>query len=401
LRDVSTFGAEDVVIGSGRPRGHEELAEVVRALVAWGRPSASPGERHAAEWIVERLHEVGVPNVRMETEAALGGYWWPLGLLSLASGAAALIGGRLTRRIVGALAALGIWDELGLHRGVWTRRFVRRRTTTNVIAEVGDRDAPRHVVVIAHHDAAHSGTIFNPTLTYAIGRRSPQVIERARSWPRIMGLVFAGPVLVAFGARRLGALLSLGSAAAFADIGHSQVVPGANDNLSGVAALIALARRLSETPPSGLRVLFVSAGAEESFEEGSQAFFRRHGAELPRERTYVIVLDTVGSPRLVLVEGEGMLQRTEYDVVLKDTIHAAARTAGIPIVREHWLSFGSDALAGLRAGYPSALVASFDELKLPSNYHWPTDVFANVDFNTVAQAVTVVEGALRLLAARA
>jgi hypothetical protein len=44
------------------------------------------------------------------------------------------------------------------------------------------------------------------------------------------------------------------------------------------------------------------------------------------------------------------------------------------------------------------LVASFDELKLPANYHWPTDVADNVAFDTVGQAATVVEGAVRRLA---
>jgi Zn-dependent M28 family amino/carboxypeptidase len=254
------------------------------------------------------------------------------------------------------------------------------------------------VVVIAHHDAAHSGAVFNPTLTYAIGRRFPQLIERVRAWPRFMALVLAGPVLVALGARRLGALFSLGSAAVFADIGRSAVVPGANDNLSAVAAMLSAARGLSADPPPGIRVILLSAGAEESFEEGSQAFFRRHGEALARARTHVLVMDVVGSPRLVLLEGEGMLRRNEYDRELKDVLEAAAREAGIPVVREHWLSFGSDALAGLRAGFPSALLASFDELKLPANYHWPTDTAPNIDYGTVAQAARVIEGAVRLLA---
>jgi Zn-dependent M28 family amino/carboxypeptidase len=253
-------------------------------------------------------------------------------------------------------------------------------------------------VVIAHHDGAHSGSVFNPTFTYAVGRRFPQVIERIRWWPRIMGLVLAGPVLVALGARRLGALFSFGSAAAFADIARAPVVPGANDNLSGVAALIAVARGLAQEPPPGVRVILVSAGAEESFEEGSQAFFRHHGPELENTRTHVIVADTVGSPRLVLVEGEGMLRQTEYDPALKDVVEEAARRAGVPIVREHWLSFGSDALAAIRAGFPSMMIGSFDELKLPSNYHWPTDTADNVDYDTVAGAARVMEGAVRLLA---
>jgi acetylornithine deacetylase/succinyl-diaminopimelate desuccinylase-like protein len=381
---------------SSRPT--DDAREIVGTLAAWERSSASAGERRAAEWIANHLRELGVGAVRLEEEPAHGGYWWPLGLLSLASGVAALLGGRLTRTAVAAVAALGIWDELGLHRGVWPRRFLRRRTTTNVVAEIGSPEAPACVVLVAHHDAAHSGAVFNPTVTYAFGRRFPGAIERLRAWPRIMGLVLAGPVLVTLGARRLGALLSLGSAAAFADIGRAVVVPGANDNLTGVTVLIAVARALQASPLPGTRVILLSAGAEESFEEGSQAFFRRHAEELARRRTRVIAIDAVGSSSLVLVEGEGMVQRVEYDAAVKDTLQAAARAAGVEIVREHWLSFGSDALAAIRAGFPSALLGSFDELKLPANYHWPTDTAENVDYGTVTAAARVVEGAVRLLA---
>lgn len=375
-----------------------ELEHVVRELASWTRPSASAGERRAAEWIAQRLRSAGVERVSIEEEPAHGGYWWPLGVLSAVSGVAGLFGGRRVQAVVGALAALGIWDELGLHRGVWTRHFVRWRKTTNVVADLGPRDAQRCVVIIAHHDAAHSGAVFDPTVTYALARRFPDVLDRMRWWPRIMGLVFAGPILVALGVRRLGAALCLGSAAAFADIGRSEVVPGANDNLSGVAAMIGVAEGLASRPPADIRVILLSAGAEESFEEGSQAFLRRHRDELDAHDTHVIAIDSVGSPRLILVEGEGMLRHVEYDRPLKDTIECAADQAGIPIIREHWLSFGSDALAGIRAGYPSALIASFNEFKLPINYHWPTDGPDNVDFDTVAEAAAVVEGAVRLLA---
>ncbi|HEX2708499.1 MAG TPA: hypothetical protein VHM66_10890, partial [Solirubrobacterales bacterium] len=42
------------------------------------RPSASEGERRAAEWLVERFAELGA-EARIEAEPAHGTYWWPLG----------------------------------------------------------------------------------------------------------------------------------------------------------------------------------------------------------------------------------------------------------------------------------------------------------------------------------
>jgi putative aminopeptidase FrvX len=292
-----------------------------------------------------------------------------------------------------------------LWHGHWTRRLLPQRSTWNVVGRAGDPDAERTVVIVAHHDAAHTGLAFDFTAVRWYARTFPDKLEQGRVWPGSMWAVFAGPLLVAVGAllglrrlRSFGTFLSFGSTLSMVDIGARGVVPGANDNLSAVAAMLEVARGLSADPVSGVRVLLVSSGSEESFEEGMAAFVARHEHELPRESTDIVVLDTIGSPRLILLEGEGMLVRRPYDERLKDTIEAAASDAGVPLLREHWLSFGSDALIGLRQGYRTALIASFDEHKLPSNYHQHTDTADRIDYSTVADAAKVTEATVRRIA---
>lgn len=382
-----------------------DLRHTIEHLSSWERPSASEGERRAAEWIAGELRELGF-EAAVEEAPAHGTYWWPMGLLSLLGGLCGLVRRRVLGVVGGAVAAAGIWEETGLWQGLWTRRLLRRRTTYNVVGRAGDPSADRTVVLVAHHDAAHTGAAFDFSLVRWYARTFPERLERGRVWPGTMRLVFLGPVLVALGAllglarvRRAGAVISLGSAAAFADIGRSPVVPGANDNLTAVAAVLEVARRLRDEPVSGLRVLLVSTGSEESFEEGMAAFVERHEHELPRERTDFVVLDTVGSPRLIMLEGEGMLVLRPYDDGLKDTVAAAAAEAGVPIIREHWLSFGSDSLIALRRGYRTVTIASFDEHKLPTNYHQPTDTADRVDYDTVAAAARVAEATVRRIAA--
>src|SRR5439155_622325 len=118
----------------------------------------------------------------------------------------------------------------------------------------------------------------------------------------------AGPLLAAAGAlaglrlvRLAGAVLSGGYAAAMVDIGSRGVVPGANDNLTGVAVLLSLARAYADDPPDGARMVLLSTGSEESFMEGMQGFARRHFGTLPRETTSFVCIDTVGSPDLLVV----------------------------------------------------------------------------------------------------
>jgi hypothetical protein len=388
------------------------LRQAIAHLAAIDRPSASPGEREAAEWIAAQLAEFGC-DARVEEERAHGGYWFPLGVPNALAGAAGLLarrGGRRRRGLaaaVGAVAAAAIWDDVGGGRLWFRRRFLPSRPTWNVVAETGDASAARTLVLVAHHDAAHWGLLFHPGVLPLVHRYAPGLLERTNTSPPLMAPVFAGPALVALsalaGRRRAltaGTVLALGSAATFAEIGARDAVPGANDNLTGVATLIGVATELAERPLEGLRVLLVSTGSEEGFMEGMQAFARRHFPALPPERTHVVCVDTVGSPHLALIEGEGMLRMRDYPDDVKQLVADCARDAGV--ARRRGLRFrnATDGLIALRAGYPTAAIGSVTDLKVPSNYHWPTDTAENVDHGSVSDAVTLCTAIARRLAVR-
>jgi acetylornithine deacetylase/succinyl-diaminopimelate desuccinylase-like protein len=388
------------------------LRQAIAHLAAIERPSASPGEHEAAEWIAAQLAELG-RDVRVEQERAHGGYWFPLGVPNALAGMAGLLarrGGRRGRALataLGAFAAAAIWDDVG-GGSLWFRRhFLPSRPTWNVVAETGDRSAERTLVFVAHHDAAHWGLLFHPGVLPLVDRLFPGLLARTNTSPPLMAPVIAGPLLVALGAlsgrRRpltAGTVLALGSAATFAEIGARDAVPGANDNLTGVATLIGLATELAEQPLDGLRVLLVSTGAEEGFMEGMQAFARRHFPSLPPERTHVVCVDTVGSPQLTLIEGEGMLRMREYPDDFKALVSECAAEAGVELGRGLRFRNATDGLIALRAGYPTAAIGSVTHLKVPANYHWPTDTAENVNHDRVDDAVTLCTALARRLAER-
>ncbi len=382
-----------------------ELEGVVRALASFERPSASDGERRAAEWIARRLSDHGCA-ARVEQERAHGTYWWPMGLLCALAAGAGLTGRRAPAAAAGAFAAAAIADDITGGRQWFRRRLLPSRPTWNVVAEAGDRDAERTVVVVAHHDAAHTSVLFSPTPSVFVGERFPGLLERTDTTPPLMWPVIGGPLLVAAGAllgaravRIAGTVLALATATAFAEIGARGVVPGANDNLTGVATLAGLALRLAQEPVAGVRVLLVSTGSEESFMEGMQAFARRHFAALPTDRTHVICVDTVGSPELVMLEGEGMLRMHDYPADFRDAVARCALRAGVHVRRGLRFRNATDALIARRAGYPTVMLGSVNRYKLPDNYHWPTDVPDNVDFSTTADAVTLCHEVVQSLAA--
>jgi hypothetical protein len=383
----------------------DELRAGLEHLTSFERSSASDGERRAAEWIAARLAEEGC-EARVETAPSVGGFWGTLGVLNGWPAVAGLWAARnprsWLRRLgavkVGALAAVAIWDDVSGGRQWFRRRFLPQRTTHNVIAVTGDRDAERTVVLIAHHDAAHGGAVYSPKLPEQAYERNPAAFDRDRH-PPIMGLVWLGPVLVALGGLlrsklllRLGAGLGAGSVAAMLDIGRSPVSPGANDNLTAVAGLLHVARRLREEPVTGLRVILLSTGSEESFMEGMQGYARDHFAAHPPATTDFLCLESMGSPVTVIPAGEGMLKMRDYPAEAVAALEDAARAEDVGFLGGLRITLATDALIPLRHGYRVATLASVAEpLKLPTNYHSPHDTVENLDWPTLMANCRVAE----------
>jgi acetylornithine deacetylase/succinyl-diaminopimelate desuccinylase-like protein len=371
------------------------IERVVRELASYERPSASQGERRAADWLAGEFRAAGCRRVRVEEERGRGGYWWPLGLLNAAPALAALLG-RRAAALVGGAAAAAVYDDVGGGALWFRRRALPHRPTWNVVAEAGDPTARRTVVFIAHHDAAHSGLVFHPALPRKGMALMPKLHERASQSIPIMFGVFLGPLLLALWGllgrrwlRRCGMFFSLGATACMANIGASKVVPGANDNLSAVAVLVALAHELAEDSQPDARVILLSTGSEESFMEGMQGFGRRHFAELDRATTEFVCIECVGSPQLCVVEGEGMLRMRDYPDASREALARAGAAAGIELRRGLRTVAATDALIALRAGYPTCTLGGVDETKFPSNYHWPSDIPDNLDWSSVDGAVAV------------
>jgi hypothetical protein len=370
------------------------------------RPSASEGERRAAEWLVGQFRELGA-EARIEAADAHGTYWWPLGIgtaLGALGGIAALRGRRAIGAALGALGAAGIASDFPPH----SRRLrapLPTRTAYNVVCEIGDPDTARTIVIGAHHDSAHSGLVFHPALPKIADRLG--LIEPIETSPALMAPVIGGPLLVALGAltrikalTKLGTGLAVASTAAMAEIGSRKVVPGANDNGTAVVSLLALVRRLAESPVPGVRVILLSAGAEESFSEGMKAFGERHFEELPKESTFFLCLESTGSPHLLVLRGEGFLKMYDYPDAALELLDTTAAELGISLYPNLRLHNGTDGMEWLAAGYESAVIAGCDDLKQPSNYHWPNDLAANVDFGSVADGIRLSEAVIHRLSRR-
>lgn len=387
------------------------LREVVETLAPIERAPCSAGEREAAEWLAARLRAVEGVRVELEDEPSWGTFQptltW-LGVAGMLAAALVLRGRRVRGAALAATTLAGIVDEAHNGPRVLRRLVRRRRTTVNLIARAGDRDARDTVVLLAHHDAPKTGRLFDQTLQQRIHERAPQVIERFKTPPPQWWLGLCGPLATlaaALRGRRGGARagLAIGAigTALLADMWRSPTVPGANDNLSGVAVLVALAESLAADPIPGLRVLLVSCGAEETLQDGIRAFVSSHRHELPAGHTSFVNLDTVGSPHLVMLEAEGPVRMEYYEGPwLRDLVAERAEQLGVTLHRGYRARASTDSVIPSRAGYPIATLVSMTDWRAPANYHLPSDTPENLDYGTVAEATRLVRGVCEALAAR-
>jgi MYXO-CTERM domain-containing protein len=370
--------------------------EVIDNLAPLERRPCSPGERLAADWIAARLERAGC-QVAVEEEPARGLYMPTLAGLGLAGIAGALLtlaGRRFAGALISLAGAAALIDEAQNGPRLLRRAAYPERTTVNVVARFGPQDAPRTLVVLAHHDAHQTGRLYDQGALMALHRHAPELLARMKTSPPQWWIGLAGPALTVLGAltgrrgpaRAALPLLALGTIAS-AEVALSPVSPGANDNLSGVAALVILAELLREQPPTGVRVLLVSCGAEEALQEGIRAFMARHGHELDPRSTSFLNLETVGSPRLIMLEGEGPIWMEDYaDPAFRDLVERCARDEGIDVERGFRARASTDSVIPSRAGHPTATVTSITDWGALANYHLPTDTPENVDHGSIARA---------------
>lgn len=161
--------------------------------------------------------------------------------------------------------------------------------------------------------------------------------------------------------------------------GHLDSVPGspgANDNASGVAAVLEAARLLAGVP-TVRTVHFVAFGGEEVDLLGSQHYVRIHTGTV----VGMVNLDMVGNgPQVLIGNGRG-------NGGLLDVAERIAARLDIK-VRRLRLAGGSDHFPFERAGVPVVFIHTGDD----DAYHTPMDVVSRVDPQLLAHAAGLAAG---------
>jgi hypothetical protein len=168
---------------------------------------------------------------------------------------------------------------------------------------------------------------------------------------------------------------------------------GADDDASGVAAVLAAARALAKAP--GRRtVIFLLTSGEESGVLGTQWYLER--PTVPLSSTVAdLQVEMVGRPDS-LAGGPGKLWLTGYG---RSTMGERLTAAGLPVVDDPRPEFRfferSDNIVFAMRGIPAHTLSSFG---MHQDYHKPSDEVERIDFAHLEQAADVIIRATRILA---
>jgi hypothetical protein len=166
--------------------------------------------------------------------------------------------------------------------------------------------------------------------------------------------------------------------------------PGADDNASGVAVLIEMAKQLAAGPPPPRTIVFVSFSGEEAGLLGSKHYVQ-HPTPVPVSGLFgVINMDTVGRLGINPVSVIATESAREWPFVFSGiTAVTGVQTRNIPGASE-----SSDQKSFIDAGVPGVQIFTSATL----DYHRPTDTPDKIDGPGLVRVATVATEAIGYLA---
>lgn len=175
-----------------------------------------------------------------------------------------------------------------------------------------------------------------------------------------------------------------------AEIG--QIHPGADDNASGVAVLLELARTLAAAGAPERTILFVAFSGEEAGLQGSK-WFVAHPRGVPLEGIRAVVnLDTVGR----LGGGELSVLATGTASEWQHVFRGISFSTGIAIKNIPGAAQSSDQQSFIEHGIPGVQLLTAAHL----DYHRPSDTADRIDVDGLVKVATVAREAVDYLAQR-
>lgn len=380
----------------------------IEALVEYdGRSPGSDAERRAAGHLVERLRSLGRDAELEPTRVRPA---WPVAhtihaVLGVA-GSVVSVSHPLIGVVLVLVAAVSTFGDL-TGSFFLARRLTGGRASQNVVSREDSGGAkPGLLVLTAHYDAARTGAVFGrrwlerraalsktlrrPIAPFAIFFWSLVAILVC-ALLRLIGIDPLPVTVVQF----VATVILIVAVPLLLDISLSGVVPGANDNASGVATALRLAQRFGGANLlQHFEVMVVFPGAEEALAAGMRGWLRRHRKELDRTSTIFLNLDTVGQGTVRWQKKSGFVFPLSFHPALLELCDELAEEHNARGVVTRSVT---DAYPARATGYPAISIGCLNAMDYVPTYHQHSDTPENLDPESLERAFNFCTALIELI----
>jgi hypothetical protein len=203
--------------------------------------------------------------------------------------------------------------------------------------------------------------------------------------------------LLAGATMSLGIALGVGAWFSFRQA-RAMASPGANDNASGVAAMLTATEQLLAVLPQGVELWVVGSGGGGAGSSGMRAFVDAHPEWSP-DQTLFIHFKCVGGGALHYIRREGPLGDTPYDSSLVELARRVSASGLFGTLTPVDWPEDSEGGVAVRADFQTLSLISLESDGLPRGQRRPSDVPASIDMEMVIRAAdfgtAVARAALR------
>ena len=373
------------------------------------RAAGTDAERDAALYLAKALERSG-RTAKVEPIRVRPAY----SLVFAAHIVLAVVGTILSVRVPIAGFVLLLLTGISLFGDLTARFHIVRmlfpiHSSQNVTSYGTNPRAPERLVLVAHYDAAYSGLLFNRRFVKPAAQVASKIPFTVGPFFFLFWNVLAllGGALfrivgvdsaVLTGTQFLLTVPLLAALPLLIDIATSAVVPAANDNASGVAAVLELASRLDRREQArveNIDIWIVFTGAEEGLMLGMRQWLRDHRRELSQKPTYFINIDSVGYGNPCFVTAEGLAVLFSYDRVLVNLCREIAAVRGSNVAttpaRPLVSRLSHDAIVPQIQGHPAITITCRGKDGLAPTYRLPTDTPNAIEPEAIEQAIGFCE----------
>ncbi len=181
-------------------------------------------------------------------------------------------------------------------------------------------------------------------------------------------------------------------------------VPGAADNLSAVAVVLAIGKYIKEHPgflPDDVEVRLISFGCEEAGLRGAYRYVEAHRDEIQRSGAVLYNMDGIQDRTKFMAFTFEPTTRTKHDMETTNNLIEAAHSHGISMALfgnslasrlGGWFSGGTDAAAFSKAGLKASSFGAINILEYARHYHTVRDTPDKITPGTLEECLKIVLG---------